>query len=404
MNYYEILLPLALVLFLSKIFGKIANRFNLPSVIGMLLAGLLVGLIQYIPSQTILTDSVKVGFGFLAKIGVILILFSAGLETDLKKIKSVGKSALIITLGGVLLPLALGFLVATLFNGGFNSLSQDRILQNLFYGTILTATSVSVSVATLKEMNKLDSKVGTSIITAAIIDDLLGIIILSFILALKGSSGVGEVTTSPLIVILKTLLYFVAVSIIAFLASKLFVWLDKKFPHHRLIPIFGLSLCFIVSYISEKYFGVADITGAYIVGLILSTNNESKYIDRKTDILSYMIFVPIFFGNIGISTKFSAFNSTILLFGICFVLAGIIGKVVGCGGIAFALKYNLKDSLKIGVGMMARAEVALVTTQKGIEYGLVDDSIMSFVIILIIVSSLLTPLILQRLYKKEISN
>lgn len=402
MEYYKILLPLALLLCLAKIFGKIANKLNLPSVIGMLIAGIVVGLIQYIPNQDILNETTKIGFGFLAKIGVILILFSAGLETDLKKIKSIGVSSIFITLGGVILPLLLGFIIATLFNGGFTVLDKDHILTNLFYGTILTATSVSISVQTLKELNKLDSKIGTSIVTAAIIDDILGIIILSFILALKGNQNVEQsFQASPLIVILKTVLYFVAVGIIAFIANKLFKWLDKKYPHHRLIPILGLSLCFIVAYVSEKYFGVADITGAYMVGLILSTNQEKNYIDRKTDVLSYMIFVPVFFGNIGITTSFEHINTSSILFGTCFILAGLAGKVIGCGGMAKCFKYSFKDSLKIGIGMMARAEVALVTTQKGIEYNLIDDSIMPFVIILILISSLLTPLFLQLLYKKE---
>ncbi len=405
MEYYQILLPLALLLCLSKIFGKIANRIGLPSVIGMLLAGILVGLIQYIPNQDIINDTTKTGLGFLAKIGVVLILFSAGLETDLKKMKSIGGSAIFITLGGVIVPLCLGFLVATLFNGGFSSLNHDTILTNLFYGTILTATSVSISVQTLKELNKLDSKVGTSIITAAIIDDILGIIILSFILALKGgnSNGATGSFSGPWLVILKTILYFIAVAIISFLFNKLFKWLDNKFPHHRLIPILGLSLCFLIAYVSEKFFGVADITGAYIVGLILSTNQDSQYIDRKTDVLSYMIFVPVFFGNIGISTRFDAIDGNMIIFGLCFVLAGLLGKVIGCGGLALCFHYNLKDSLKIGIGMMARAEVALVTAQKGVEYGLVSDSIMPFIIIMIIISSLITPLCLQKLYKKEIA-
>ncbi len=404
MEYYQILLPLGLLLLLSKILGKAASKIGLPSIIGMLLAGILVGLIQYIPHQDIINETTKTGLGFLAKIGVILILFSAGLETDLKKMKSIGGPAIFITIGGVIVPLLLGFLVATLFNGGFSALTHDTILTNLFYGTILTATSVSISVQTLKELNKLDSKVGTSIITAAIIDDILGIIILSFILALKG--GNQSTTTGsfsgPGFVILKTILYFLAVAIISFIFNKLFKWLDGKFPHHRLIPIFGLSLCFLIAYISERFFGVADITGAYIVGLILSTNQDSHYIDRKTDVLSYMIFVPVFFGNIGISTRFDTIDGNMIVFGLCFVLVGLIGKVVGCGGMALCFKYNFKDSLKIGIGMMARAEVALVTTQKGVEYGLVNESIMPFIIMMIILSSLITPLCLQKLYKNEI--
>ncbi len=395
-NYYIILFPLALILLLSKIFMKVCQKLNLPSVIGMIMAGLLVGLISYIPNQDILNETTQEGFGFLAKIGAILILFSAGLDTDLKQIKSVGGPASVITIAGVVIPLGLGFLVATLCNGGFANLTKDQALTNLFYGTILTATSVGISVQTLKEMGKLNSKVGTTIVAAAIIDDILGIIVLSFVLALKGN---GAEAVSPWIVILKTICYFILVAVLAFGASKLFKWLDNRFPYHRLIPIFSLSFCFIIAFLSEKYFGIADITGAYIVGLILSTNKESSYIERKTDILSYMLFVPVFFANIGLTTKFSGIDGKFALFGVLFIVAGILGKLIGCGVAAKCCKYSFSDSLKIGVGMMARAEVALVTATKGI--GIIDESIMPFIVLLIIITSLLSPIFLRVIYNKD---
>ncbi|MDD4125367.1 MAG: cation:proton antiporter, partial [Eubacteriales bacterium] len=366
MDYYQIFLPLALLLMMSKVLMKLCERIKIPSVIGMLLAGMLVGLINYIPGQNVLTSTATEGLGMLAKIGVVLILFSAGLETDLKKIKSIGGPAAVITMAGVIVPMTLGFAVATLFNGGFAALNRETILTNLFYGTILTATSVSVSVATLRESGKLDTKVGTTIVAAAIIDDILGIVVLSVVLAMK-SNGTGAGSISPWIVIFRTLAYFVVVAIIAFFAMRFFRKLDEKYPHHRIIPVFGLAFCFLVAYISEKYFGIADITGAYIVGLILSTNSDSKYIDRKADILGYMIFAPIFFGNIGISTRFSGINTDMVFFGVMFIIAGIAGKVMGCGTAAFSCRYSLGDSLKVGVGMMVRAEVALVTAQKGVE-------------------------------------
>lgn len=277
-DYYIILLPLALILIFSKIFMKICKKLNLPSVIGMIVAGLLIGLISYIPNQDILNETTQEGLGFLSKIGAILILFSAGLETDLKQIKSVGGPAVIITIAGVIVPMGLGFLVATLCNGGFANLTHDALLTNLFYGTILTATSVGITVQTLREMGKLNSRVGSTIVAAAIIDDVLGIIVLSFVLAFKGNGG--EVV-NPWIVVLKTIGYFAVIAVLSFVASKAFKWLDKRFEHHRLVPIFSLAFCFIIAYLSEKYFGIADITGAYIVGLILSTNNESGYIERR---------------------------------------------------------------------------------------------------------------------------
>lgn len=395
-DYYIILLPLALILIFSKIFMKICKKLNLPSVIGMIVAGLLIGLISYIPNQDILNETTQEGLGFLSKIGAILILFSAGLETDLKQIKSVGGPAVIITIAGVIVPMGLGFLVATLCNGGFANLTHDALLTNLFYGTILTATSVGITVQTLREMGKLNSRVGSTIVAAAIIDDVLGIIVLSFVLAFKGNGG--EVV-NPWIVVLKTIGYFAVIAVLSFVASKAFKWLDKRFEHHRLVPIFSLAFCFIIAYLSEKYFGIADITGAYIVGLILSTNNESRYIERKTDILSYMLFVPVFFANIGISTKFEAISGSFVLFGCLFIIAGIIGKLIGCGIAAKCCKYSFSDSIKIGVGMMARAEVCLVTASKGA--GIIDNNIMPFIVILIIVTSLLSPIFLKLIYNHD---
>ncbi|HBJ18710.1 MAG TPA: sodium:proton antiporter, partial [Clostridiales bacterium] len=368
---------------------------------GMLLAGILIGFLRYIPGQTILTDTSLTGLGFFAKIGVILIMFSAGLETDLKKIRSVGKPAIVITCAGVLIPLALGFAVATLFNGGFGNLTHENLVHNLFYGTILTATSVSVSVATLRELGRLDSRVGTTIITAAIIDDVLGIIVLSVVLALKNDAAAGAEAVNPWIVVLRTVVYFIVIAILAFVASKAFRALDKKFPHHRLIPIFSLAFCFLISYVSERFFGIADITGAYIVGLILSTNPDTEYIDQKSDILSYMFFVPIFFGNIGISTNFSGITVETLAFGLVFIAAGIIGKLVGCGTAALCCRYTPSDSFKVGVGMMARAEVALVCAQKGVESGIIDSTIMPFVVLMILLTSFITPILLQKSYKHD---
>ena len=395
-DYYIILLPLALILIFSKIFMKICKKLNLPSVIGMIVAGLLIGLISYIPNQDILNETTQEGLGFLSKIGAILILFSAGLETDLKQIKSVGGPAVVITVAGVIVPMGLGFLVATLCNGGFANLTHDALLTNLFYGTILTATSVGITVQTLREMGKLNSRVGSTIVAAAIIDDVLGIIVLSFVLALKGNGGEA---VNPWIVVLKTIGYFAVIAVLSFVASKAFKWLDKRFEHHRLVPIFSLAFCFIIAYLSEKYFGIADITGAYIVGLILSTNNESRYIERKTDILSYMLFVPVFFANIGISTKFEAISGSFILFGCLFIAAGIVGKLIGCGIAAKCCKYSFSDSVKIGVGMMARAEVCLVTASKGA--GIIDNNIMPFIVILIIITSLLSPIFLKLIYNHD---
>ena len=206
MEYYNMLLPLAIILIVSKLLAKACTKFNLPTVVGLLITGLLMSLIRYIPGQTILDATALDGIGFLAKIGVILIMFETGLETDVKQLRDVGVGAVIITMAGVALPMGLGFVVAVLFHGGFADLTHDALVSCLFYGTILTATSVSVTVTTLREMGRISSKVGSTIVTAAVLDDIIGVVVLSFVIAMQNTAAV---VTSPMMVVGKIVLFFV---------------------------------------------------------------------------------------------------------------------------------------------------------------------------------------------------
>lgn len=406
-EYFAILLPLALIIFFGKAFGMGARKIGLPSVIGMLLAGVLIGFIRYIPSQTIITDEVMIGVKFFAKVGVVLIMFSVGLETDLSQIRSTGVASVVITTMGVVCPMAFGFIVSACFNGW----GADMVMTNLFYGAILTATSVSVTVATLKEMGKLNSKVGTSIVAAAIIDDVIGIVILSVLLGFSDTGAEESGLWSFLS--FGSSWWFTLILIIAFFAiaifggmfiRRLFKWMIDKFGHHKRTPIFALAVCFLYSWTAEYVFGVADITGAYLAGIILGHMRESEYIDKRTDESSYMIFTPVFFASIGMTLDFSGITWQLVAFGLCYVLAGIAGKLLGCGLGAKMTKFSNKDAFRVGVGMMARAEVVLICTEKGISSGLVDPGIMPFVFVLIIVTSFLTPLLLKVSYKKDLMN
>ncbi len=416
-SYTDVLLPIALILLLGKIFSIACKRFKLPQVLGLLISGILIGLIKLIPNQSILTPGAIEGISFISKIGVVLIMFEAGLETDLDKIKKTGLSSIAVTLLGVILPLSLGFLVATLFNGGFSALSDKSVLySNLFYGTILTATSVSVTVATLKEMGKLNSNVGTVISAAAIIDDIIGVIILSFIISLSGKTADTESlaygakwisqifnvnANEAWITIVLTILCFGLMFGLGYFIRKIFIFLDKKFEHHRRIPIFGIASAFLYAWVCEKIFGVADITGAFFCGLILSRYKEKEYVERRSDILGYMLFTPVFFANVGISIEFNNISTDFIAFGFVFIIAGLVGKLVGCGIGARITGFNLKDSTKIGLGMMVRAEVALITVDKGVSAGIISNSITPFVVMLIVFTSFIVPILLKLLYKDE---
>lgn len=423
----SLLLPLALILLLSKLLQMGCKKIKMPQVVGMLLAGIIIAFVDKIPGLNLLDDSARAGIKFLAEIGVVLIMFSAGLGTNLNSIKSSGISAIVVTSLGVIVPMGLGFLVAGLFNGFGGTITLEdgltvsKTWSNLFYGVILTATSVSVTVATLKEMHRLNGKAGTIIISAAILDDIIGVIVLSVVLSLSGAGSSGENTLGSLMcsndvvaVFLNVLFFFIFTIAIGVGIHYLFKYLNKKKPHTRRLPIFGLAFCFFMAFASEKFFGVADITGAYFAGLALAgighhinpirdvlADDTSDYIERKSDVLSYMIFSPIFFANVGINADFSGLKATMIGFGCCYILAGLLGKVLGCGIGAKITGNHLKDSIRIGIGMMARAEVALICANKGIDAGLVDSGMSTFIVIMIIVSSFVTPLILKLTYKNE---
>jgi Kef-type K+ transport system membrane component KefB len=408
---YMLLLPLALILILSKVFAIICKKIGIPQVIGYLVAGLLLGLLTFIPNQTIFTSGeggTFEGINFFAKIGVVLIMFSAGLEVDVKQIKATGFASIIITSLGVIVPMAFGIVTAWLF------LPNESIYNILFYGVILSATSVSITVAVLKEIGKLETKVGSCIVSAAILDDIIGIILLSLVLSLGKSETESAVpfgidTGNSALNIFLVVAFMIAFFAIAFLVGipikKLFIWLDEKWPHHRRIPIFGFALCFLLAYCAEAFFGVADITGAFVAGMIIAQTRTKEYVDLKADNEINLIFGPIFFASIGLMmyTSNLDFSSVeFIVFGIVYVFVGLLGKIIGAGVGGLITKFSVKDSLKIGIGMMARAEVIVVCAQKGIDSGLVDAEIMPFILLLIILSSFITPILLKLLYKKEI--
>ena len=388
MKTYEILRDLAIIIIAAKFFGLIARKCKAPQVVGEILAGVIIGpALLNLVSQT---DMVA----YLAEIGVILLMFSAGLATNLRELLKTGPQALLVACCGVFIPLIGGSLLYMCFYG-FMPWGSNEFYKAVFIGVILTATSVSITAETLKEMGKISTKIGTLIMSAAIIDDVIGIIVLTFVIGFKDTSA------QPGMVVLKTVLFFAFALVVGFLSYKIFKIIDKKYPHTRRIPIAGLAFCFAFSFIAEQFFGVADITGAYVAGIILCSLSDSSYIERKIDINSYMLFGPIFFSSIGMKTSFVGIDSSIIWFSIGFVLVGLLTKIIGCGLMTKAFKYSWNDSLKVGIGMMTRGEVALIVAQRGLNFELLDSKYFTCVIMLIIFSSVMTPIFLKILYSKE---
>lgn len=388
MDTLDILRNLAIILISAKLFGLIARKLKAPQVAGEIIAGLLIG-----PSLLNLVADNDFWSG-MAEIGVILLMFSAGLETDIDNLKKSGLKATALALAGVFVPLCLGTVLYMSFYG-FAGPGTTTFIEAVFIGTILTATSVSITVQALKELGKISTEVGTTIMSAAIIDDVIGIVVLTAVLGLKDpNANLGAVC-------IKTVAFF-ALSIVAgIIIFKIMQKFVQRWPHTRRIPILGMVLAFVLAYVADKYFGVADITGAYVAGIILSSLDDSEYIDRKMDISSYMIFGPIFFASVGLQTNLRTVDLSILAFAAAFVVVGLLGKIIGCGLVAKLLKYNNSDALKIGVGMMTRGEVALIVAQRGLKAEIIDSKYFTAVILLIVISSILTPIILKAIYASD---
>ena len=388
METYEVMRDLAIILFSAKFLGVVARKCKAPQVVGQIIAGLLIGpcVLGLINQSDLITQ--------LAEIGVIILMFEVGLESDLKELIKTGPVALLIACAGVLVPLVMGTLLYMGFYGTA-PWGSENFFKAVFIGTIMTATSVSITVASLQELGKIKSKVGTTIVSAAIIDDVIGILVLTFVIGFKNPNS------RPGMVILQIISFFAVAIVGGFIVYKVFSTLDKRYPHTRRIPIVSLAFCFALSYLAEKYFGIADITGAYIAGVVLSSLSDNEYIERKSDVISYMFFGPIFFTSIGLKTSFTGMNSKLFAFCICFVLVALGAKIIGCGLVGRACKFNLSDSFKIGVGMMTRGEVALIVAQKGLAAGMMTADYFTAVIMLILVSSIATPIILKLIYARD---
>ena len=407
---YKILIPIAIILLFSKLLSIGARKIGIPQVIGLLLTGVILGAFTLIPfpdSWKILSNkSATLGVSVLAEIGVVIIMFSAGLETDVKQIKKTGLAAIVITLLGVLVPMGLGYLASLILPD--EATVTKTVFRNLFYGVILTATSVSVTIAALKELGKLNTKIGTAIVSAAILDDIIGVIILSVILSLdKAATGSGSNASSEIIMVfVKTILFFVFAIGAGLVIRMIFKKLSNKYDHHRRMAIFSLAVAFAYAFIAEYVFGIADITGAFFAGLILSKMKDTEYIEQKTDTSAWLLFTPVFFAKVGLSSMSSftggnGMDLTFVIFGITFIFAGIAGKLLGCGLGAKITKYSFKDSFRCGVGMMCRAEVCLICAQKGIDNNIISGSIQPFILVLILITSFVTPLLLKVSYKHD---
>ncbi|NGT51328.1 cation:proton antiporter [Clostridium perfringens] len=384
---YEFLFDLALILISTKLFGLITKKVRMPQVVGALVAGVILGpAVLNVLSETEFIQK-------LAELGVIVLMFTAGLETDINQLKKTGKASFIIAVLGVIIPLAVGFFIASIFNKGND---VNTILQNVFIGIILTATSVSITVETLKEMGKLNTRAGNAILGAAIIDDILGII------ALTITTSLADPSINVIIVLAKIVMFFIFAGFAGYLFHWAFIKLDERYQRDlRRFVIIAFVFCLLLSFCAEEFFGVADITGAFIAGLVISDSNRSKYLNSRFETLSYMLLSPIFFASIGIKVQLTAMTKTIFIFAILLLLVAILSKVFGCALGAKLCRYSNREAIQIRTGMISRGEVALIVANKGIAMGLMLPEFLAPVVIVVVVTTIVTPILLKVVFNNK---
>lgn len=361
----------------------------MPQVVGALIAGLVMGpaMLNIIHSTEFLSQ--------VSELGVIVMMFTAGLGTSLNDLKQTGKAGFLVALCGVIVPLIGGTILSLFFN---TSTDPNAFMQNVFIGVVLTATSVSITVEALKEMGKLNTVVGNTILAAALIDDVLGLIALTIVTSIGGSAD-----ANLLVVLLKIVAFFVLVVVVGIVVKKAMDWYIANVHSTDLqrYPIFAFILCLILSFCAEEFFGVADITGAFAAGLIISTTSKAKYIELKFAPLSYLLLTPIFFASIGLKVELPEMNATIVIFSILLVVVAVLTKWIGCGLGAKLCGLKGHQCEQIGVGMVCRGEVALIVADKGAALGLMPEVFFGPVIIMVVATTILTPILLKFAYRKS---
>lgn len=383
MESYVFLLSIAVILLSTKILGDATNKVNLTQVVGALLAGVLLG-----PSCLgLITET-----DFIAKtaeIGVILLMFTAGLDTDIQEMKKNSVACFVIASIGVLVPL-LGGTACYYFFFIPGSTSYNEILKAVFVGVILTATSVSITVEALREMGKLEGKVGNAILGAAVIDDIIGIIVLTVVISMKDTS------VSISAIMIKILLYAVIMIVLGYLLNRFQEPIDKNLGKRR-ITTYIVAACFIVSYVTETFFGIADITGAYLLGLFFSQHRVKKEIARKITVPSYLFFSPIFFASVGLKVELGGLTGKLMIFSLILLVVAVLTKILGCGLGAKICGFNGKEALQVGVGMVSRGEVALIIAQKGFAVGLISADMFPPIVLVVIATTIITPVVLRKI-------
>jgi Kef-type K+ transport system membrane component KefB len=387
---FHFILELIIILASVKIAGHFSKKIGQPSVFGELLAGILLGpaVLGWITVDPKHPGLIKE----LAEIGVILLMFLAGLETDVEEFKKTAYGSSLVAVGGVIFPLIAGFGVGLAFD--YNTSTS------IFIGTLLVATSVSISVQTLRELGKLQTKEGVTILGAAVLDDVLGIIILSIVMGFTVGSEEGS-SVAGLVLLLGKIIFFFLLTIL--LGKKVlppFFQRISNLMSTEALLTFGIVTALGFAFMAET-FGLAGIVGSYFAGLMLSLTQYRYELFEKVEIVSFSFFVPVFFVSIGVTANVSNMNMHILTLMLTLTLVAILTKVIGAGLGAKLAGFNNHSSLGIGTGMIARGEVGLIVASIGLSRGLIDNELFTVTVIIVLATTLVTPPLLKAVFSRR---
>lgn len=398
----QLLLLLALVVVAAKLAGAAANRIGQPAVFGEILAGLLLGptLFNILgwniflpgrdPTHGVAPASLLAIIRDLAEIGVVLLMFVAGMETNLREVRRVGRVALSAAVGGVLLPLCAGAAIAAAFG-------LPLWWEGIFIGTILTATSVSISAQTLLELGALKSKEGSTILGAAVIDDVLGILVLSLVVAFarnEGPANPGEIG----LVVARMAGFFGLVLLSRRWVTPLAAWADRLGVSQGLLAVV-IAVALLYAWAAEALGGVAAITGSYVAGLLFAQTPYKERIDEGIHPVTYSILVPVFFISIGLQANGRELGDQVGLT-VALVFVAIVSKLVGCGLFARAAGFTARESLRVGVGMISRGEVGLIVAGYGLDNGIIGSETFSASVVMVLATTMVTPPLLRMVFPR----
>jgi Kef-type K+ transport system membrane component KefB len=402
-HFLQLLLLLTIIVSAAKLAGALANRLGQPAVFGEILAGLVLGPTVFnVLGWPLFAAAGQAGASEsagllpvlrdLAEIGVVLLMFVAGLETDVPELRRVGKVAFWSAFGGVVLPLVGGAAVAVAF--GF-----PLYWEGIFIGAILTATSVSISAQTLIELGALRSREGATILGAAVIDDVMGIIVLSLVVAFARASAGGVDVVQVAVVAVRIVAFFAVAVIAGRWLPHVFRWASALGVSQGVLAA-AVVMAFVYSWAAEYLGAVAAITGAYVAGVLIAQTDFKKQVDAGIHPLTYSMFVPAFFIGIGLQASGRELGER-AAFTIVLVVVAIVTKAVGCGLFARLFGFTTKESIRVGAGMISRGEVGLIVAGYGLTNGLIGREVFSASVIMVLVTTMVTPPMLRLLFPRQ---